>query len=80
MNCCPSLSPFPVSKYSTEYTDSVWLEGVGVLGPVGDHILHEFNKVPLRHFVLVSVQLISSCVKDKKTLGENVMRQGSTLL
>ncbi len=38
--------PLPVSKYSTEYTGSVWVEGVGVLGPDGDHILQKFNKSP----------------------------------
>ncbi len=39
----PSPPPFPKSKYSTVYTDSVWLGGGGVvLSFVGDHILQEF--------------------------------------
>jgi hypothetical protein len=52
----PSLwfnSPPPLSPslcQSTVYTDSVWLGGVGVLSPVGDHILAEFNTLYLTSF------------------------------
>ncbi len=57
-NCCPSillsgstLLPFhPSLCQSTVYTDSVWLGGDGVLSPVGDHILQEFNTLYLTRF------------------------------
>jgi hypothetical protein len=46
--------PLPPSLcQSTVYTDSVWLgggEGLRVLGPVGDHILQEFNTLYLASF------------------------------
>ncbi len=43
--------PFPVSKYSTVYVQTVcgW-KGVGVLSPHGDHILQEFNTLYLTKF------------------------------
>jgi hypothetical protein len=59
MNCCPSnilsgsalpLPPFPVSKYSM-YRHCARLGGeLGLLSPVGDHILQEFTTLYLTRF------------------------------
>ncbi len=46
-------SPLPcvnVSKFSTVYTDAVWLGGGEVLSPVEDHILEKFNTLYLNRF------------------------------
>jgi hypothetical protein len=40
------LSPLPLPPFlcqSTVYTDSVWLGWGGVLSPIGDRILQEFD-------------------------------------
>jgi hypothetical protein len=59
MNCFHSnlvsgstLPPVPPSFcQSIEYTDTMWLgRGGGVLSPVGDHILQEFNILYLTRF------------------------------
>ncbi len=57
VNCCPSklfsrsTLPPPVPKYNI-YTDSVWGGGgaMGVLSPVGDPILQEFDTLCLTRF------------------------------
>ncbi len=61
LNCCPfnllsgptpfppSLSSFPVSKYSI-YRECVAGRELVVLSPVGDHILQEFNTLYLTRF------------------------------
>jgi hypothetical protein len=60
--------PFPVSKYSVQYTDRVWLGGGGGC-PVKDHILQEFKQHSVSDQIL-KLQNRYTTPKQSKNLGE----------